>query len=345
MVRSSYYHHMNIRLAYMYFVRLRVSRPPPLFDLLLRASMACLARRDLVPSIASGLMGRLRLYIESLLLADNLMPTPNYVAMHMHNFSQLLMQTQVGKPLLFRKRHTLSLMFDVSAVQSEMSIDCPDDLIVGYTQSMMGFLLLNPDPRHIGMVGLGGGSLAKFCYRNLTRTSIAVAEICPAVIALRDQFHIPKDDDRLQIHCIDGSELIARADSQFDVLMIDGFDKHGQPPQLCSQQFYDNCYRALSPNGVMVVNLLGDDPETLLLAARIHYAFNGVSIAVDALDSLNKIVFACKGIGLDLPEQVLKSRVGVLDSLPPIATRHIVNSILRHRHTIGRLAQSPLQTA
>ena len=37
---------------------------------------------------------------------------------------------------------------------------------------MMGFLLFKPQPRSIGMIGLGGGSLAKFCYRYLSRTRI-----------------------------------------------------------------------------------------------------------------------------------------------------------------------------
>jgi spermidine synthase len=305
--------------------------------------MACLARQNLVPLLLPRQLGELRLYTESLLLAECRMPTPYHVAMHIHNFSQLLELAQTGKPFLYRKRHTLSLLFNVSALQSEMRIDCPDDLVVGYTQSMMGFLLFNPAPHSIGMIGLGGGSLAKFCYRYLTRSSIAVAEICPEVIALRDQFRIPKDDERLQIHCIDGSEFIERTVRQFDVLMIDGFDKDGQPPQLCSQRFYDNCYRALTPNGILVVNILGDEPETLLLAARIHRAFNGASIVVDALDSLNKVVFACKGTELDLPEHVLMGRIGILDALHPMVMREIVEGVVRHRSAPGWLVPPSLQ--
>ena len=36
----------------------------------------------------------------------------------------------------------------------------------------------------------------------------------------------------------------------------------GQPPQLCSQDFYDDCFRALAPGGVLVVNLHVDHPGT-----------------------------------------------------------------------------------
>jgi spermidine synthase len=39
--------------------------------------------------------------------------------------------------------------------------------------------------------------------------------------------------------------------------IVDGFDINGQPPELCSQGFYDECYRSLTPSGLMVVNLCG----------------------------------------------------------------------------------------
>ena len=50
-----------------------------------------------------------------------------------------------------------------------MSLDEPDALVTAYTRKMMAFLLFNPAPKRIAMVGLGGGSLAKFCYRNLPK--------------------------------------------------------------------------------------------------------------------------------------------------------------------------------
>ena len=51
-----------------------------------------------------------------------------------------------------------------SMVQSAMLLKAPNDLQLVYTQYMMGFLLFHPHPRDILMIGLGGGSLAKFVY-------------------------------------------------------------------------------------------------------------------------------------------------------------------------------------
>jgi spermidine synthase len=197
---------------------------------------------------------------------------------------------------------------------------------------MMGFLLFKSAPKQIGMVGLGGGSLAKFCYRYLPEALIAVAEIDPSVIALRNYFLIPKDDERLAIYCVDGAEFVRQADSRFDVLMLDGFDKHGQPPQLCSQQYYDDCYRALAPDGILVVNLLGDVTETRIFLERLRTSFSDAVLVVNAPDSLNRIVFACKGGLLNLEERSWRRRIAQLESKYPVGLGQTAqNLMLAHR--------------
>lgn len=324
----------------MIYRKMRASRPPPLFELQLKAGFARLAAETSVALPPPPLMARLHDYVESLLLAENLPPKTHYIAMFLDRFSQLVALSQTGKPIIYKKHHTMSLLFDVFALQSEMSIECPDDLILGYTQSMMGFLLFKSDPKKIGMIGLGGGSLAKFCYRYLPGASIAVAEIDPHVIALRNHFRIPEDDARLKVHCMDGTDFVRQAENRFDVLMIDGFDKNGQPPQLCSQRFYDDCYQALLPDGLMVVNLLGDVVETEINIDRIRCSFTGAVIVIDALDSLNKIAFACKGNGLNLDAGALQSRIPQLESQHPVMLRLTAQSILSERRVMA-LPQLP----
>lgn len=78
--------------------------------------------------------------------------------------------------------------------------------------------------------------------------------------------------------------------------MVDGYDKHGQPAQLCSLDFYGDCYRALTTDGVMVVNLRGEANDMEGCINCMRCAFCGAVVVLDALDSLNKIAFGCKGI-------------------------------------------------
>jgi len=209
------------------------------------------------------------------------------------DYEQISELARSSTPFIREAKRRLTLHFNIFGVQSEMDIRMPNRLVLGYTRTMMGFLLFNPRPQHIGMIGLGGGSIQKYCYRSLPDTQISVAEISPEVIAFRDSFHIPKDDHRFRIFCEDGADFVARQQGQFDVLMVDGFDGAGQPPQLCSRSFYDNCYTALTPEGILVVNLY--DGRNSALISRVRRSFRNRVVAVGGEDSENAVVFAAKG--------------------------------------------------
>ena len=164
-------------------------------------------------------------------------------------------ESSTRKPFILENQVTRSLHFSAPEIQSRMSLLKPDALDLEYTRMMMGFLMFDSQPGRIAMIGLGGGSLAKFCYRHLTRTAIEVVEIDPDVIALRDAFCIPKNDDRFAVIQADGANYVRDAPARPDILLVDGFDSKGIPRQLCSQEFYKDCFDLLHENGIMVVNL------------------------------------------------------------------------------------------
>ena len=103
-----------------------------------------------------------------------------------------------------------------------------------YTRVMMAGLLFMPQPKTLAMIGLGGGSLPKYCHQHLADTHITVVEINPHIIALRDDFAIPPDSTRFQILCGDGANYVADQTGKLDMLMVDDFDKNGQAPSLCT---------------------------------------------------------------------------------------------------------------
>lgn len=198
-----------------------------------------------------------------------------------------------SKPKVVSAPGFLLLHLDDGNFQSLMRKNRPHRLELGYTRTLMGFLLFNPEPRHIAMIGLGGGSMPKYCYRYLRASKISVIEINPEVIALRDLFHIPADDARFSVTCEDGADFVMRQRAALDVLVVDGFDAGGQVPQLCSQQFYDDCHASLCGGGVLSVNILGADAGFDTYLARIRHSF-GNAYAVRSEDCENRIVFAVK---------------------------------------------------
>ena len=165
------------------------------------------------------------------------------------------------------------MRFGHGAVQSTMRLSAPDALELSYTRAMMGLLLFVPAPRHILMIGLGGGSLAKFCYRELPQARITVVEIDAAVIAMRDQFRIPADDARLSVVQADGCDYLARPTTPADVILVDGYDASGLPACLCSEEFYAHCRRALTPQGVLVCNFWGRDAGRETFVYRMRHVF------------------------------------------------------------------------
>jgi spermidine synthase len=193
----------------------------------------------------------------------------------------------------------------------------------------MSFLLLEPSPRHVAMIGLGGGSLAKYCYRYLPGTEITAVEINPAVIALRNEFAIPADDARFRVLLGDGAAWVADSASQPDVLIVDGFDADGLPAQLSSQQFYDDCYSALSDNGIMVVNMWKGYPHYDEYLARIDNSFAGNWVIVDAEDGFNQIVLAVKNTAFPPAASTIRHHANLLCESHPLNFQAQANKLVR----------------
>jgi spermidine synthase len=149
------------------------------------------------------------------------------------------------------------------------------------------------------MVGLGGGSLAKFCYKHLPEAHITVVEINPHVIALRQSFCIPDDDARFQVVQMDAAHFMAQTEQTFDVVFVDGFDQHGMPEQLCSPQFYSDCRRVLTQGGVAVANIHRFSAYRDVYVDRIEGAFDGALWVVNAPGTTNCVVFAMQGFSKD----------------------------------------------
>lgn len=162
-------------------------------------------------------------------------------------------------PELWETRQSLTLHFGTEAVQSRMSKEAPWRLEFEYTRRMVSFLAFHPDPADILIVGLGGGSLSKFCHRFLPNANITSLEINPAVIALRDKFLIPPDGPGFRILLADAVAYLPAHPGSADIILMDAYDADGLPPALCSEDFYLACREALKPGGILSANLWRSD--------------------------------------------------------------------------------------
>jgi len=205
-----------------------------------------------------------------------------------------LLDESYPRPFVIDDGQSRFLYFNVRLMQSEMSLKAPYDLAIRYTQKMMAFLLFQPRPQRLVLIGLGGGSLVKFCHRRLPGTRLTAVELDPDVIAFRDAFLVPPDDERLQIVHGDGAEYIASADKGIDVLLVDAFDKTGFAPSLANREFFDNAYAKLAGKGVLVINLAGNKDSYEGLIGEAMHVFDDQVIVISVPDDGNHVLYAFK---------------------------------------------------
>lgn len=117
----------------------------------------------------------------------------------------ILLDESYPKPFVIDDGQLLTLYFNIRLIQSVMRLDAPGALELRYTRKMMTFLLFNPRPKRIALIGMGGGSLVKFCATHLPQCRIAAIEFDPDVLAFRDLFKLPPDGPRLEVLHADGA--------------------------------------------------------------------------------------------------------------------------------------------
>ncbi|MCF8209708.1 MAG: spermidine synthase [Rhodoferax sp.] len=148
-------------------------------------------------------------------------------------------------------------------IQGSMLVDAPTSLVHEYIQRMMVWLLF-VDPasvtrRRALQLGLGAGSLTKFCHKELRMKTTAI-ELNPQVLhACRGWFKLPADNARMQVVLGDAAQQIRlpRWQGTVDALQVDLYDEDAAAPVLDSEHFYADCRRVLTDEGCMTVNLFG----------------------------------------------------------------------------------------
>ncbi|MDP9139235.1 MAG: spermidine synthase [Pseudomonadota bacterium] len=229
---------------------------------------------------------------------------------------QMIRDGSYTKPFVIDDGISRSLHFDFRSVQSEMLIENPTQLTFAYTRKMMSFLLFNPDPRHIVIVGLGGGSLTRFCYNALPQSRLTTLEISRDVLALADLFHIPANDQRNRVLHADAADYFGDDDCEddepADVVLIDGCDRWGTAPVFCDASFYANLRQRMHPDGLLVVNMTGLDNRRAAMLRAASEVFTNQQLRVKVRGG-NHLLFAFNAPGRIINWSAIQQRARNLE--------------------------------
>ncbi len=169
-------------------------------------------------------------------------------------------------------------------VQGSMLLDAPYEIELEYVQRMMAWLLFVEPAAlarcHAMQLGLGAGTLTKFCRKKLRIKTTAI-EINPQVVAAcRLWFKLPPDDTKLEVVLGDAQEVARHPHwhGSVDALQVDLYDQDAAAPVLDSAEFYADCRKLLTEHGCMTVNLFGHDSSYSATLGKISAAFGANAV-------------------------------------------------------------------
>jgi spermidine synthase len=140
---------------------------------------------------------------------------------------------------------------------SAMDLTDPIRLIFTYTRYFhMGFLI-NPEAKNVLFIGGGGFSGPKNFLASYPNVFVDVAEIDPDVIRTAQDYFAVKPDQRLNSFNVDGRIYLTQTDKLYDVIILDAYAKTYVPFHLMTAEFMNLLYSRLTPEGVVISNLIG----------------------------------------------------------------------------------------
>jgi spermidine synthase len=150
--------------------------------------------------------------------------------------------------------------------QSALDLDDPLRMVFPYTSYLHLGVVAHPQPTKVLFIGLGGGSAPrKFLHDYPSLTAVDAVEIDPEVVKIARTYFALPDDPRFKVSIADGRLFVeesgpaiaAGRTDPYDLVIIDAYTASSIPHHLITFEFLRAVRKILSPDGVVVANLIG----------------------------------------------------------------------------------------
>ncbi len=118
-------------------------------------------------------------------------------------------------------------------------------------------MAVNPDIRKVLIIGGGDGGTAREVLRYSSVEHVDMVEIDERVVRLSEKY-LPitssqLKDERITLHFEDGLAYVKNSEAgKYDLILVDSTDPIGPGEGLFTKEFYDNCFKALSDDGILI---------------------------------------------------------------------------------------------
>ncbi len=197
------------------------------------------------------------------------------------------------------KGDTRCLKFNVKSNNTRQSClfkSKPQQLVFNYTKQLLAGLLINPEPKRILIIGLGGGTMSNTLHQLLPESQIDNVEIDQSVIKVARQYFGFVENDQIKTFSQDGRVFIKRAllkKQEYDWIILDAFDGDYIPEHLMTKEFLLEVKALLSKQGILTANTFSSS-ELYNYESATYKAVFGDFYQVVNKDNSNRIILASK---------------------------------------------------
>jgi spermidine synthase len=117
--------------------------------------------------------------------------------------------------------------------------------------------LLNPGIKKVLVVGMGSGSVPKRLLSDFPGVQVDSVELDPVVVDVAKRYFELRDNPRHRIFVQDGRQYIRRADTAYDLIVMDAYFAEGVPFHLVTREFFQQAKAKLAPGGIVAANIVG----------------------------------------------------------------------------------------
>lgn len=177
--------------------------------------------------------------------------------------------------------------------QSCIQLSDHGHLVFNYTKMMMGALYLNPHPKRVLIVGLGGGTLPSALHKLLPGTQIDVVEIDAAVADVAQRFFYFSPSEQVRVTEEDGRVFVKRAlkkKEKYDLVMLDAFDHEYIPEHMLTREFLQEVRGLLTDNGVLAANTFSSSRLHDHESATYYSVFGDFYRLLNPMNTGNRII-------------------------------------------------------
>ncbi len=184
------------------------------------------------------------------------------------------------------------MTFDSVCEQSCMNRARPEELTHKYTQAMM-LALAFINPKHVTLLGLGGGCLLRAIHCVLPNVTLEAIEQRAAVIDVCDSFFGLPKVSHVNTHVYEGGQFLKQMQpGTTDIIFADMYDEYAMDPTQEQETFLISAYHALTSTGCLVLNFhsLPDKESEFFIC--LHQFFSDILICTPS--SGNYVLYASK---------------------------------------------------